>query len=375
MAGWAFLAIAMVGVGYTFAAGRAVRWFLSRRQPAGSLFPAVTILKPLHGVEAGLSRHLEEFCTQDYPAAVEILSGVGEANDPAIPIVRRLQQAYPDVAIDLVIDSRVYGANLKISNLINMERSIAHPIIVMADSDISVQPDYLTRVVSALSPAKMGFVTCAYVGRPMGNTWSRLSAMSINYHFLPSVALGLLLKLAKPCFGPTIAFTKVTFDAFGGFSRFANILADDYEIGRAILDKKDADFSVPPIIIAHVCPELSGRSVMAHELRWARTIRTINPVGFTGTGVTHPLPVALLAVACLHGSPLSLAALALVVVARWYVIRQVDAGTGLKRESWWLFPLRDLMSMVVYVGAFVFDSVSWRGHRYRVGSRGVLVPR
>jgi ceramide glucosyltransferase len=373
--GWVFVAIAYVGAVYTFAAGGAVGWFLSRREIPGDQFPPVTILKPLHGGEAGLRTHLEEFCTQDYPAAVQIIFGVREASDPAVAVVRCLQKARPDLDIELVIDDRIYGTNLKISNLMNMERRIAHPVIVLADSDISVSSNYLKRVVSALSPAGIGFVTCAYVGRPMGNTWSRLSAMSINYHFLPSVALGLVLKLAKPCFGPTIAFTRKTFDEFGGFSPFANLLADDYEIGRAILEKKGVDFCVPPIMIVHACPEVSGRSVFVHELRWARTIRIIDPLGFAGSVITHPLPFALIGAALQPGSIASLTALLLVVISRLYVMYQVDSKAGMKPASWWLFVPRDLMSAAVYFGAYVVKSINWRGHQFRVDADGVLVPR
>jgi ceramide glucosyltransferase len=375
VAGWVFLAIGLIGVIYTFAAGRAVGWFLSRQEVAGDHFPPVTILKPLHGAEAGLRTHLEEFCTQDYPAPVQIIFGVREASDPAVAVVRSLQKAWPDLDIELIIDSRIYGTNLKISNLMNMERKIAHPVIVLADSDISVSPNYLKRVVSALSPDGMGFVTCAYVGRPMGNTWSRLSAMSINYHFLPSVALGLVLKMAKPCFGPTIAFTRKTFDEFGGFSPFANLLADDYEIGRAILEKKGVDFCVPPIMIVHACPEVSGRSVFVHELRWARTIRIIDPMGFAGSVITHPLPFALLGVLLQAASWQSLVLLGLVAVSRLYVMYQVDSKAGMKPASWWLFVARDLMSAAVYFGAYTVQSISWRGHQFRVNDDGVLVPR
>lgn len=373
--GWVFVAIALVGAVYTFAAGRAVGWFLSRRETPGDQFPPVTILKPLHGGEAGLYTHLEEFCTQDYPAAVQIIFGVREASDPAVAVVRSLQKAWPQLDIELVIDNRIYGTNLKISNLMNMERKIAHPVIVLADSDISVSPNYLKRVVSALQPDGMGFVTCAYVGRPMGNTWSRLSAMSINYHFLPSVALGLVLKLARPCFGPTIAFTRKTFDEFGGFGPFANLLADDYEIGRAILEKKGVNFCVPPIMIVHACPEVSGKSVFVHELRWARTIRIIDPLGFAGSVITHPLPFALIGAILQPGSVVSLTALLLVVISRLYVMYQVDSKAGMKPASWWLFVPRDLMSAAVYFGAYLVKSINWRGHQFRVDGDGVLVQR
>ncbi|MGC1303572.1 MAG: bacteriohopanetetrol glucosamine biosynthesis glycosyltransferase HpnI, partial [Caulobacteraceae bacterium] len=275
--GWAMFAFASLGVVYTVVTGLAVDWFLSRPTPSATEFPPVTILKPLHGDEPGLRACLEGFCTQDYPGPVQIIFGVRDSFDPAIRIVRDLARDHPGLDIELVIDDRLYGTNLKISNLINMDRQVKHPIVVLADSDVSVSRDYLRCLVGALADPQIGFATCAFVGVPTGNLWSRLSAMAINHHFLPSVAFGIRLGWAKPCFGPTVAFRKAVFAEAGGFARFADHLADDFEIGRAIREL-GYGFAVPPLLIGHGCPERNGRSVVSHELRWARTIRLIDPL-------------------------------------------------------------------------------------------------
>ena len=257
--------------------------------------------------------------------------GVRDATDTAIPVVRALRLDHPDLDIDLVVDARLYGANLKVSNLINMEPFIRHPLVVLADSDVAVRPDYLRTVTADLARPEIGFVTCAFVGRPTGNFWSRFTAMSIDYHFLPSVAFGLRLKLAKPCFGPTIAMRRSTLERIGGFRPFVDHLADDFEIGRRIR-ALGFGFVVPPAVIGHGCPERSAHSMASHELRWARTIQVIDPLSYLGSAVCHPLPWALLGAVLLRGAATGDAALAAVLLSRTFLAGRVGPG------GWWAQP-------------------------------------
>jgi ceramide glucosyltransferase len=285
-----------------------------------------------------------------------------------------LIEAYPHADIALVIDDRVSGSNLKISNLINMERLVKYDTLVVADSDVSVTPDYLTRLMAALAQPNVGYATCVYFGVPTGNLWSRISAMSINYHLLPSVALGVRLKMAEPCFGPTMAFRRDVFERAGGFRAFADRLADDFEIGHAIR-KLGYTFAISPIAIGHACPETTGRAVVSHELRWARTIRLIDPTGYAGTVVCHPVFFALAATPFLHGSMISLGGVALALAARTFLALQVDRLSPLKLGAWGLGPLRDLMSTGVFFASFMGRNVMWRGRRLRIAADGDLQVR
>ena len=374
VAGWGLLIFSLLGVAYTMATGAAVGWFFSRPHATTTSFPGVTILKPLCGDEPGLRACLEGFCVQAYPGAIHIIFGVRDARDAAIPIVKALARDYPDLALDVVVDARLHGSNHKISNLINMAPFIRNPVVVLADSDIMVGPDYLQLLVAALAEPGVGFVSCVSVGRPTGNFWSRLSAMSIDYHFLPSVALGLRLGIAKPCFGPTIALSKATLDEIGGFAPFMNLLADDFEIGRAIR-AIGYGFAIPPLAVGHGCPERSARSLFGHELRWARTIRVIDPLSYAGSAVCHPLPWAVAAVVMRHGDWMSLAAVALVVLSRAFVAGQVSQAAGGRLVAWWLLPARDLLSSTVWALAFFVKTVNWRGGRFKVSPSGVLITR
>src|SRR5262249_47282760 len=152
--------------------------------PPGS-YPAVTILKPLHGAEPDLYANLASFCRQDYPAPLQIVFGLADPADPAIAIVHRLIAEMPDRDIALVINPRRHGSNAKVSNLINMQVEARHDVLVIADSDIAVSPDYLTTIAAALSRPGVGAVTCAYRGAPSSRLWSRFAAPGIDYHFLP----------------------------------------------------------------------------------------------------------------------------------------------------------------------------------------------
>jgi ceramide glucosyltransferase len=332
---------------------------------------AVTILKPLHGDETGLFENLASFCDQDYEGPVQIVFGVALASDPAIRVVDRLREAFPKIPIELVVDARVSGSNPKISNLINMSARIAHETIVLADSDIRVQRDYLSQVVSALNHAGGGAVTCPYYGISTGNPWSQLAQLTIDSHFLPGVMVSARFKLSEPCLGSTIALSRTSLAAIGGFEAVANCLADDYELGEK-LTKRGEPVTVLPFAVGHVCEESSFRELWRHELRWALTIRTIDPLGYFGWIITHAFPLALLALVLGGGWPaLILAATA--VACRLGLVLAIERGYGLPRHPYWLIPVRDLLSFAVFVSGYVARDVSWRGNSYRLLAEGNLL--
>src|SRR5262249_39352990 len=230
-------------------------------------------------------------------------------------------------------------------------------------SDTRVGPEYLSGVIETLQGPNVGLVTCLYRGAPVSGLWSRLSAMAIDQHFLPSVLVGLQLGLAKPCFGSTIALRRDTLDCIGGFEAFVGCLADDHAMGVAVR-RLGYDVVMPPMVIDHVCHEASFAELVTHELRWARTIRLVDPLGFACSVVTYPLPFALLTL-LLAPDSISLGVFAASLACRFAVQIQVYRvlGGGLGR-LWW-GPMRDLMSFAVFVASFWLGTVTWRGHRYR----------
>ena len=344
-----------------------------RRGVPAAVAPAVTILKPLHGAEDGLRGNLSSFCEQDYAGPMQIVFGVHDAADTAIPLVRDLQRAYPHLDIGLVIDGRIHGENRKVSNLVNMARAVSNEIIVMSDSDIRVERDYLDHVVERLHRPGVGFVTCLYTGEACAGVWSALSTMGVNYQFLPNVVMGLRLDMAEPCFGATVAFKRHVLAEIGGFEVLNNQLADDYDLGRAIRAVGyEGEVAATPVV--HQCAETSFGELWRHEMRWSRTIRMIDPVGFLGHGFTYATAWALLGCLCCGFSPAAFAALLAVLGARLYVVHCVDAATGARARSLWLLPVRDVFSFAVFLCASFGKTVVWRGRRFNVDRAGALSP-
>ncbi|MBV9330153.1 MAG: bacteriohopanetetrol glucosamine biosynthesis glycosyltransferase HpnI [Alphaproteobacteria bacterium] len=362
--------LGLVGIAYTLVVARMVARFedCGRTRAAGT---PVTILKPLHFEERGLREALKSFLDQDYEAPVQIIFGVQDGGDPAIAIVRALMAEFPKADIELVMDGRPHGTNRKVSNLINMSRVAKHEIIVLSDSDITVAPDWLSRIVAALSAADVGAVSCLYSGKPNGNAWSKLAAMGSSYEFLPNVVAGLSFGLAAPCFGSTIAIRRETLRAVGGFEAFANRLADDYEIGRAVRSL-GLKVAIPAFTVDHASSESGPAELYRHEVRWNRTTRLIDPVGHAGSLITHAVPLALLGAAAAGFDEQGLAVLAAAVVARlllkWTVERKFATYAGPALA----LPLRDLISFSVFVASFFAENVHWRGSRFAVSPSGAL---
>jgi ceramide glucosyltransferase len=364
------VAAATVGCVFALIAAALSLRFGQRRSAPAAPQPSVTILKPLCGREPDLLTRLLGFGHQHYEGAVQMVLGSQDRSDPAIEVVKGLQAACPEGAIDLVVDPRGYGTNRKVSNLINMASVARNDVIVLSDSDIEVGPTYLGDVVAELQKPGVGAVTCLYHGIAGAGFWSRLSAMSINNYFLPNVVVARSLGLAQPCFGATIALRRETLEEIGGFQAFADCLADDYAVGEAVR-AAGCDVAIPSFSVGHVCFERSAGELLRHQMRQSRTIRSIDPVGYAGAIITHPFALAL--IGALLGSHLGLLVAALAVICRTTLTIAVERAFGLPRQQYWLVPLRDLMAFTTFVSGFFGTTVSWRGSRYRVLSDGSVV--
>jgi ceramide glucosyltransferase len=333
--------------------------------------PAVTILKPLHGAHPGLEEALASALEQDYAAPIQLICGVQNQADPACKVVEALRRRFPDHDISLVVNPRLHGANRKISNVINMMTVARHDILVLADSDIAVPRNWLSVLVSELADPTVGGASCFYLGE--GSTrWATLSAMGISYQFLPSAAFAAALRLARPCFGATVALHRQKLMEIGGFQAFRNCLADDYEMGRD-LRRKGYKIAYPKLLVRHLCVEESRQALWAHELRWARTIRTVNPFGHWGSLLTHALPLSLLAAALLNFSPEALTGVGVVLAARLLLKAEIDDIAGFQTGRAWLVPVRDLLSFAIFASSLVGSvTVHWRGDRFRIGKDGAM---
>lgn len=368
--GWIILALGLIGAAYAImAVGLTGRLLRRPMPPLPDPLPAVTVLKPLYGAEPGLEAALASVLSQDYPAPVQIVFGLHDPADPAAAVVARLKERFPERDIAVVADPKTHGANAKISNILNMMPKSRHDILVLADSDMTVGPDYLRAVVGALSQPGVGAVSCLYTGTGRTGLWSRLAAMGVSYQFLPNAAVGIGLGLAHPCFGSTIALTRQTLARIGGFDAFADLLADDFEIGRAV--RTDGQrLAYPPLTVVHGNTEAGLGELIAHELRWARTIRVIDPAGHWGSVVTHALPLGLIGAALAGFSPTGCAVLATILLARLFLKVRMDHIVGANSGPAWLLPVRDVLSFGLFIASLFGRRVQWRGARLRVGKGG-----
>ena len=336
---------------------------------AHSVEPPVTVLKPLHATEPELEMRLGAFCRQDYAAPIQVLCGAQDQAAGAAA-VRAIQCDAPDRTIELAIDTRNHGVNRKVSNLINMLPHARNDTLVLSDADIVVEPDYLRGVTALLAAPGVGAVTCLYHGIGGDRSWARLSALAINTQFLPQAITAIGLRLAKPCCGATIALRRSMLERIGGFAAFADVLADDYAIGAAV---RSAGYAVvvAPFLVGHRCFENSLRQFVLHQLRAARTIRSIDPIGHAGSILTHPWPLALLAM--LSGSATAALLAIAVLASRVALCRCVEWRFALPRQDYWLIPVQDVLAFAVYVASFFGATVHWQGFDYRVATDGTLI--
>ena len=386
IAGYAsYLVAAAAGLGMVqaMAGALAARQFTRRPPAPPHPLPAVTVLKPLHGGEPLLEQALATFCAQDYPA-YQLVFGVSHALDPAVAVVARLRQRFPDVAMDLVVCDSQHGCNRKVSNLINMAEAARHDVLVMADSDLHVAPDYLRRVVSALAEPGAGLVTTLSVGLPATERLpERLAASQITYGFLPGVLLARRLG-RQDCLGVTMALRRDTLARAGGLAALADHLADDAALGR-LVRAQGLSVTLAATLPATTVADARLADAFEHELRWARTIRAQAPLGYAASVLQYPIVFAACA-ALLSG----FASWALAAVAAAWAIRALSAmvldrtlrpfvgecaHARALRAPLWLLPGRDLMSAAVMVASYRTRRVVWRGHTmYASRAPGAAAP-
>ncbi len=369
-AGAVVLGLAVCGALYACAATWATWRFSRRATPAPASQPAISVLKPLHGDEPELYENLTSFCVQAYAGPVRLILGAQDAADPALEAARRLQRAFPDRDIVVLADPTPHGANRKIGNLINMAAHVRGEVIVISDSDVRLPADGLARIVASLQAPGVGLIHCLYRGRPTASVWSKLAALDVNTRFAPSVVVGEALG-AHPCLGPTMALRAEVLAAIGGLDILADVLADDFELGRAVR-AAGLTIACPPMVIDHVFPEASAREMLTHELRWARTIRLVEPGGYLGSMVMHFTPLALIGAALTGFAGWSLALLAGLLLFRQAQALTLSRLMASDRGLLWLIPLRDLLAFGVFLVSLFGDRVEWRGARLRVDRDGAI---
>lgn len=358
-AGYACFAVYAVVRGVRRASAAALWRYRQGGPPTAGLRP-VSVLKPLCGAEPRLYENLRSFCEQEYLPTYQLVFGVREAMDPAIAVVERLRREFPGLDIQLVVDPTIHGANLKVSNLVNILPRAGHDWLVLADSDIAVPSDYLARVVAPLADPGVGVVTCLYRGIPVGSFWSRLGALFIDEWFAPSVQVAHSMGSQRFAFGSTIALRRETLKGAGGFEALRDTLADDFWLGE-LTRQRGLRTVLSDVVVNTDVTDTSLSSLWLHELRWLRTIRALERAGFSFTFVTFTFP--LLALGLLLSPHLATLAAALPGATARLVIHYLQRQSRRDSRSPYevmLTPLRDILLLAEWAVALTGWRVRWQ---------------
>ena len=368
-------ALAVAGMGYFLAALVAAQVFLGTRRRALPAFaPGVSILKSLKGTDEGMLEAFRSHCRQEYAGEWELLFGVSSLDDPAVEAVRALQAEFPEKAIRLLVCPERLGTNGKVSTLAQMQGAARFDFLLVNDSDITVGPRYLERVMAEFAPQaagepQVGLVTALYRGRAHGTLASQMEALGIATDFQAGVLLSRMIEGGlRYGLGSTLAVRRKALERIGGFVALKDHLADDYELGarvaqagyRVALAGEPVETSVPGY---------GWRGFFDHQLRWLRTVRDARPAGYAGLVFTHGLMWAVLNVVASGASLLSVWLLALSFFLRLTLAMTVGAGVLGDRQvlpGLWLLPLRDAVAMGLWVAGFAGNTIVWRGERFEV---------
>ncbi len=339
--------------------------YLSVRPPVLRGPEAISVLKPLAGLDLDLESNLRTFFEQDYPA-FEILFAVRSADDAAISVVSKLQHEYPTIPSRLIVTGEPPYPNGKVFGLDLMLSQAANDLVVMSDSDIRVSADLLKTIAAEFQDAKLGVATCPYRAIPGQSFWSKLEATGMNTDFWGGALVARMLEGMRFAVGPTIAARRKAIHALGGFERVKDYLAEDFVIGKFAAEAGQGVILSSYVIEHHIGSATWWENVM-HRLRWNRSTRRSRPAGYVGQLFTMPFPLALLVCAA---SPSWWPVLPFTIIVRALSAYMVSARVLRAKLNWFLLPIEDLMGFCFWLAGFFGNTISWRGRRYRLFADG-----
>jgi ceramide glucosyltransferase len=369
--------LTVAGMGYFLTAIVAARVYLRERSmPLTGFAPGVSILKSLKGLDPGMLDAFRSHCRQSYAGEFEMLFGVSSLDDPARAAVERLKAEFPELAIRLVECPQRLGTNGKVSTLLQLATHARHDFLLINDSDITVSPRYLERVMECFGPGfrtagggqpPVGLVTALYRGHSHGTLGSRLEALGIATDFMAGLLVSKMIEGGLHYgLGSTLAVSREALEKAGGLLPLVDYLADDYELGARVA-RAGYSVAVCAEVVETGVPAYRWSGFIDHQLRWARTVRDARPWGYAGLIFTHGLGLALVNLLASGLSPLSLWLLGLSFFLRLAQAMTVGAevlGDHLVLPSLWLLPLRDAVAMGIWVAGFAGHTIVWRGERF-----------
>ncbi|HTQ56907.1 MAG TPA: glycosyltransferase [Bryobacteraceae bacterium] len=373
-----FLAVAAIPfIYYLIALYSTWRYFTRARldsECGGGFTPPVSNLKPIRGLDPGAYENFASFCRQDYPD-YELVFCVGDRGDPVLPVIEKLIRDFPERRIRVLFGSGRVATNDKVAKLARMVREAEHETVVISDSDVRVEPDYLRRVVAPLADPKVGAVTCFYVPADEHTFADSLQSMGMFSDFYAGILVAWQLDGVKFALGPTIATTRARLAEFGGYESLENRPADDLLVGRLIAEQGHQVELLRYTVLA-VADYGSMRDLFHKRMRWIVVMRHMRPWGHLGLLLTQGLPWSLAAIAIHLSAAVAAGYLGAYLALRLAMTWQI-ATWGLKQRGlWkkmWVIPLWDALAFCIWLGSFGRRSIRWRGADYLLRD-GRLVP-
>jgi ceramide glucosyltransferase len=342
--------------------------------------PAVTILKPVHGMEPKLEETLDSFFRQEYPN-FEIVFGARNASNEALIVVEKLRAKYPQVPTQVVISGEPSWPNAKVFSLAGMIAASENSYFVISDSDVLVGPDFLRNVIPPLLHPEVGLVTCLYEGIPTHDFWSQLEALGMSVEMPSGVMVADMVEGGmKFALGAAMAVRRDAIEAMGGIRETADFYSDDFVLGNRVAE---AGYTVvlSSYKVGHVLSGQSLKQTFRDQLRWMKSTRFSRPWGHIGSGLTYAVPFGLLALVLALGHrdwmELGVALFAISWVNRMLLSLLVGWSViGDRRCLWlcWLYPLRDLLGFCTWAASFTSNRFFWRGELYEFGQEGRITP-
>jgi ceramide glucosyltransferase len=353
---------------YLVAIVAAVRFFRRERaKKLPSFLPAISIIKPVRGVDFATYENFASFFRQNYPE-YEILFCVNELSDPAVPVIQKVIADFPGRAVRILSGARQYGTNRKVNNLALLAKEARHEILVQSDGDVLVGPNYLREMAAPFQDERVGVVSCMYRSHAQRNFGAELEALGAASDFFAGALVAALGGGVTFALGASVATTKRWLAKIGGYEGFADLLADDYEIGNRA-HRAGAQVLLSREVVWTMYPAQSLQGFWEHQVRWARTVRVVRPLSFLGLIMTHGLAWAVLAALISPSASIALTYLVGYLVMRLAVAWAVGVwgvGDEVVRRKWWLLPVRDAIHFVVWLAGFASNRVAWGGVEYEI---------
>src|SRR5215472_13154684 len=377
-AGYIFLILASTPFIYyllvLFSTWRFFRCASNRLSTDSGFTPPVSNLKPLRGLDPDAYENLASYCRQDYPE-YELIFCVGEESDPSVPVLEKLKRDFPERQIRILFGSGRQAINDKVAKLVRMVNEARHEVLVINDSDVRVEPNYLRTVVAPLRNAAVRGVTCLYVSAEDRTFTQRLQSIGMMCDFFPGIFVARQLDGIKFAFGQTIVTTRSCLKAFGGYEAIENRPADDLLVGRYIA-AQGHEVELLPYAVKTVPDYDSFQGLFVKRLRWLTVMRHMRPWGHMGLTFTQGLPWCLAVLFVHPGDGIGIAYCSAYVIFRLAITLLVGSW-GLKQKALWknvpLIVVWDATAFLIWVLSFGRRRIRWRNVEYRIRD-GMLVP-